>query len=87
MCGGNWAWTDDGGSTRAGKRAAERDVLGRLLPVATVEDVLRGEVWAVRDPSRRTSERQKDLADIARLLEVRPNLREMVRAEILDRQR
>jgi hypothetical protein len=36
---------------------------------ARVEDVLQGKVWAVQDSSRRGSKRQKDLADIARILE------------------
>lgn len=61
------------------------EVLGLRLPVARVEDVLHGKVWAALDPSRRASKRQKDLADIARLIEVRPALRSAVPQEILDR--
>src|SRR5574341_2253555 len=53
-------------------RAAVREVLGLDLPVAALEDVLQGKLWAVTDPTRRASKRQKDLADIARLLEVAP---------------
>lgn len=59
-------------------RAEIREVLGHRLPVATLEDVLRGKVWAASDPGRRPSKRQKDLADIARLLEGHPELRELV---------
>lgn len=66
-------------------RAVERDVLGRRLPVASLEDILQGKVWAVSDSSRRASKRQKDLADIARLLEAYPHLRSRVPAEILSR--
>lgn len=66
-------------------RAAAGQVLGRELPVASVEDALRGEVRAATDSSRRASERRKDLADIARLLEARPELRARVPAEVLDR--
>lgn len=66
-------------------RAEVRDVLGHQLPVATLEDVLRGKVWAASDPSRRASKRQKDLADIARLLEGHPELRELVPQSILQR--
>lgn len=66
-------------------RAAEREVLGLLLPVAAVDDVLRGKVWAALDPTRRPSKRQKDLADIARLLEAYPQLRARVPAELLAR--
>ncbi|OLC13628.1 MAG: hypothetical protein AUH29_12465 [Candidatus Rokubacteria bacterium 13_1_40CM_69_27] len=66
-------------------RATVRDVLGVRLPVAHLQDVLQGKIWAVLDPSRRPSKRQKDLADIARLLEAHPGLRRMVPAEVLDR--
>jgi hypothetical protein len=66
-------------------RAAERDVLGERLLVAAVEDILRGKVWAAQDETRRPSKRQKDLADIARLLEARPDLRDFVPASVLAR--
>src|SRR5204862_1783795 len=64
-------------------RAEQRDVLGIVLPVAHIEDVLQGKIWAVSDPGRRPSKRQKDLADIARLVETRPDLRAHVPADIL----
>ena len=57
------------------QRAVEGEVLGLRLPVAAVDDVLQGKVWAALDPTRRPSKRQKDLADIARLLEAYPHLR------------
>ena len=66
-------------------RATMRDVLGIRLPVGRVEDVLQGKVWAVSDAARRPSKRQKDLADIARVLEGFPALRELVPPEILAR--
>ena len=66
-------------------RAAVREVLGRPLSVASLEDVLQGKIWAALDPERRGSKRQKDLADIARLLEAYPHLRARVPTEILDR--
>ena len=66
-------------------RATPREVLGRVLPVASVEDVLQGKLWAAADDTRRPSKRQKDLADIARLLEAYPHLRARVPAEIRDR--
>ena len=65
--------------------AAKRDVLGLSLPVATPEDLLRGKAWAAMDPARRASKRQKDLADISRLLEGYPQLRSRVPAEILEK--
>lgn len=67
------------------KNAENRNVLGLELPVASVEDVLHGKVWAISDPERRGSKRQKDLADIARILESYPNLRDRVPQEILAR--
>lgn len=65
--------------------AIEREVLGRRLPVASLEDVLQDKVWAAGDSSRRASKRQKDLADIARLIEAYPHLRSRVPAEIMSR--
>jgi hypothetical protein len=62
-----------------------RDVLGRRLPVAAVDDLLQGKVWAATDATRRASKRQKDLADIARLLEAHPRLRARVPPEVLGR--
>ena len=68
--------------------AALQTVLGMTLPVARVEDVLQGKIWAVMDPERRRSKRQKDLADIARILEAYPDLRtrvpQEIRARLLD---
>ena len=66
-------------------RAEVREVLGHRLPVARLEDVLRGKVWAASDLSRRASKRQKDLADIARLIEEHPEVRELVPQPILER--
>ncbi|MHC4502044.1 MAG: hypothetical protein ACYTFI_01980 [Planctomycetota bacterium] len=55
-------------------RAGPRDVLGYRVHVAAIEDVLQGKVWAYSDSTRRKSKRQKDLADIMRLVEARPEL-------------
>jgi hypothetical protein len=55
----------------------------RRLPVARVEEVLQGKRWAVSDPGRRSSKRQQDLANMARLLETYPALRRDVPAEVL----
>ncbi len=67
------------------KRAAVQEVLGKLLRVASLEDVLQGKIWAAQDSQRRGSKRQKDLADIARIIEAYPKLRVQVPAEILQR--
>jgi nucleotidyltransferase AbiEii toxin of type IV toxin-antitoxin system len=66
------------------EHASPKSVLGVTLPVARVEDVLQGKIWAASDHSRRGSKRQKDLADIARLLDEYPDLRDRVPASILD---
>ena len=66
-------------------RATPREVLDVTLQVATVEDVLQGKLWAFLDDTRRQSKRQKDLADIVRLIEAYPQLRERVPREVLDR--
>jgi len=66
-------------------RATPREVLDVTLQVATVEDVLQGKLWAFLDDTRRQSKRQKDLADIVRLIEAYPRLRERVPREVLDR--
>lgn len=66
-------------------RAETRTVLGHELPVASLEDVLEGKIWAASDETRRASKRQKDLADIARLLEAYPQLREQVPRSLLER--
>lgn len=66
-------------------RASSREVLGLMLPVAAIEDVLQGKIWEASDPSPRASKRQKDLADISRLLESREDLRARVPPDILQR--
>ncbi|MCX5886926.1 MAG: hypothetical protein NT096_13620 [Proteobacteria bacterium] len=55
-------------------RAALKDVLGYRMRVAHLEDVLQGKVWAYMDQTRRKSKRQKDLADIMRIIESYPQL-------------
>ena len=64
------------------ERATTRTVLGMELPIASIEDVLQGKIWAVLDTKRRGSKRQKDLADIARILEKYPNLRDRIPQEV-----
>jgi len=65
-------------------RAASKGVLGYPMQVALVEDVLKGKIWAYSDDTRRMSKRQKDLADILRLLEEYPLLEPMVPSHILN---
>ena len=56
------------------QRAIVKNVLGYSMPVATIEDILQGEIWAATDKEQRQSKRQKDLADILRLVEAKPDL-------------
>jgi hypothetical protein len=63
-------------------RARKKKVLGYEMPVAHREDVLQGKIWAASDESRRPSKRQKDLADILRLIESRKNLARLIPAAL-----
>ncbi len=60
-------------------------MLGVTMPVASARDVLQGKIWAAQDAWRRASKRQKDLTDIARMVEAEPPLRALVPEEILIR--
>lgn len=63
-------------------RAVASDVNGILLRVACLEDTLKGKIKAYSEPERRQSKRLKNLTDIARLVEVHPNLRDMLPDEL-----
>ena len=66
-------------------RSVPADVHGMLMRVASVEDTLAQKIAAFTDSSRRPSKRQKDLADISRLLESHPHLQQLIPAEVLSR--
>jgi hypothetical protein len=63
-------------------RATKKNILGYDMQVAQIEDVLRGKIWAYQDERRRKSKRQKDLADIIRLVEEYPALMKKLPASI-----
>jgi hypothetical protein len=63
-------------------RAQRREVLGYEMAVACIKDVLKGKTWAFADGTRRKSKRQKDLADIMRLVEAHPELKKELPPEI-----
>lgn len=44
--------------------------------------MLAGKVWAYRDEQQRKSKRQKDLADILRVVETHPEMRDRLPPEI-----
>jgi hypothetical protein len=62
------------------------NVLGYDMKVAAIQDVVQGKLWAYQDETRRRSKRQKDLADIIRLVEAQPGLQsalpEAIRAQL-----
>lgn len=64
-------------------RASRRNVLGYEMHVASLEDVLKGKIWAWSDEERRGSKRQKDLSDIMRLVETHPDLKDKLPPNIL----
>lgn len=59
-------------------RAKRKSVLGYPMRVAAAEDVLQGKIWAALDDTCRPSKRQKDLADILRLVESQPDLAPLI---------
>ena len=63
-------------------RAEEKEVLGYRMKVASVKDVLLGKIWAYSDEQRRMSKRQKDLADIFRIIESFPDLESLLTDDI-----
>jgi hypothetical protein len=62
----------------------EREVLGERVPVATLEKVILGKIWAWKDQARRASKRKKDELDLLRIAETYPKLREKIPAEIVE---
>ena len=63
--------------------ATEREVLEIYVPVASLEDVIRGKVWAWQDATRRLSKRKKDELDLIRIAESHPRLRPLIPAEVV----
>lgn len=66
-------------------KAEKKVVLGYEIPVAALEDVLQGKIWAYEDTTRRPSKRQKDLADIMRLTETFPKLVKLLPISLKER--
>jgi len=65
-------------------RASPAEVLGRQVPVASLNDLLRGKIWAWTDKERRISKRKKDELDLLRIAEAYPELRSSLPKEIND---
>lgn len=66
------------------KKAAVKSIMGYQMKVASLEDVLNGKVWAYLDLKRRGSKRQKDLADIMRIIESFPELKSKLPESIIE---
>jgi hypothetical protein len=63
-------------------RSVPADIHGILMRVASLEDTLRGKVKAWRDMEPRQSKKLKDLSDIARLVEIHPQLWDSLDTEL-----
>jgi len=66
------------------KKASVKDIMGYEMNVASLEDVLKGKVWAYSDIQRRGSKRQKDLSDIMRIIESFPELKSILPESIIE---
>ena len=62
--------------------AQEHEVLGVRLPVAALEDLVQGKLWAYSDPERRLTKRKKDELDLLRLAEKFPYLKKLYPEEL-----
>src|SRR2546422_4208723 len=50
-------------------RAVEAELFGVRLPVAALEDLVQGKLWALQDPERPASKKLKDKTDLVRICE------------------
>ena len=55
-------------------RAVMGNVFGVRLPVAALEDLVQGKLWAIADERRRASKKAKDKADLIRICESYPQI-------------
>lgn len=61
----------------------DHEVLGLQVPVASLENITRGKVWAWQDSARRLSKRKKDELDLVRIAEAYPEARALIPGEIV----
>jgi hypothetical protein len=64
-------------------RAMMGEVFGVHLPVAALEDLVQGKLWALADPQRRASKRAKDKADLIRICESHPRIVRLIPPALL----
>jgi hypothetical protein len=55
-------------------RAVEGELFGARLPIAALDDLVQGKLWAATEPARRPTKRQKDRLDLARICEAHPRV-------------
>ena len=65
-------------------RAQPHEVLGQKVPVASLENVIQGKIWAWKDSARCFSKRKKDELDLIRIGESYPKLRDYLPGEIIE---
>jgi hypothetical protein len=75
-------FTTDGRYGEFPARAQQRDVLGEIVAVASLEDVFQGKLWAWSDSTRRITKRKKDELDLLRLAEAHPALCDRLPVEL-----
>ena len=59
-------------------RAVVGTLFGVELPIAALPDVVQSKLWDATDPTRRTTKRQKDAVDLARLAESHPEVFQLI---------
>jgi hypothetical protein len=59
-------------------RAVHGELFGVRLPIAALEDLVQGKLWAFTDTNRRASKRAKDRADLIRICETCPRVIELI---------
>lgn len=64
------------------ERAVLKQVFGVDVPVAALEDLVQGKLWAWNDSSRRPSKHAKDESDLFRLGEAHPEVVSMLPTEL-----
>lgn len=64
------------------KDTETRELLGERVPVASLNNIVQGKIWAWTDEKRRPTKRKKDELDLMRILEAYPEFRGMMPKEI-----
>lgn len=63
--------------------ATKCEVLGIQVPVASLENIIHGKIWAWQDSTRRSSKRKKDELDLLRIAESHPQMRHLIPNDIV----